>query len=223
MASLIVPNASPDTDSKEPEFLELLSAARKQDSTAIGKLLQWYTNYLTILATTQLDRRLRRRMNPSDVVQEVMLAAHRDFRDFRGQSQGELLCWLRAILIHTLHRSFTTHIKVEKRDVRREVSLDELKSSLEESAYHLAQLLPAHVESPSEPLQSRERAVEFANGLSGLKPQYRDVIIMRILQGLSFDEIATRMERSPGAVRMLWLRALESFKTSSEGVIDESS
>ena len=182
----------------------------------MGRLLQWYLSYLTILATTQLDRRLRRRINPSDLVQETMLAAHRDFADFRGRSQNELLAWLRQILIHTLHRSFAKHVKAGKRDIRREVSIDQISSRLEESACNLAAMLPGRGDSPSGPMQARESAVELANQLNKLRPQYRDVIIFRVIQGLSFDEIGEQMDRSAGAVRMLWLRALEQFKSHCE-------
>ena len=52
----------------------------------------------------------------------------------------------------------------------------------------------------------------LADQLSRLPPHYRDVIVLRNLQGLSFDEVADRMDRKPGTVRMLWLRAMEKFK-----------
>ena len=215
-------NVADQSSSHRTEFHELLASARRGDRSALGRLLQWYGNYLNILANTQLDRRLRRRVNPSDVVQEAMLAAHRDFADFRGNSQGELLSWLRTILIHTLHRTFDKHVKVAKRDIRREVSIHEVSNRLEESATQLASRLPSHVESPSSPMQKRERGIELANQLSELRPQYRDVIVYRILQGMSFDEIALKMDRSEGAVRMLWLRALEAFKTHEEARNDDS-
>ena len=201
---------------KTERFTELLSAARSGDRDALGRLLQWYANYLGILASTQLDRRLRRRLNPSDIVQEAMLAAHRDFPAFRGQTQGELLCWLRAILINVLHRSFDRHVKVEKRDIRREISIDEVSIRMEESATKMAALLPAQCDSPSAALRAKERGLELADQLSKLKPDYRDVIVLRIVKGLSFEEIAHEMGRSNGAVRMLWLRALDSFKSQEE-------
>jgi RNA polymerase sigma-70 factor (ECF subfamily) len=120
--------------SSDAGFGSLLLRARAGDSQAVGELLQWYANYLTILATTQLDHRLRRRVNPSDLVQETMLAAHRDFGAFRGQSRPELLGWLRQILINTLHRTFARHVKAGKRDIRREISIDQISHRLEESA-----------------------------------------------------------------------------------------
>lgn len=214
------PKADQDRSSglHSAEFRELLVQARRGETEPLGRLLQWYGNYLNILASTQLDRRLRRRVNPSDVVQETMLAAHRDFADFRGNSQGELLGWLRMILIHTLHRTFEKHIKVAKRDIRREVSIDEVSNRLEESIHNLAAVLPSGGESPSAPMQARERAVDLANQLRRLRPNYRDVIVMRVLKGMDFAAIGKQMDRSEGAVRMLFLRALEAFKTQEEAL-----
>ena len=71
---------------------------------------------------------------------------------------------------------------------------------------------PTRHSSPTTPLHDRERAVAIADKLAQLKPDYRDVIVLRNLQGLSFDEVAQRMERKPGTVRMLWLRAIEKFR-----------
>ncbi|QDV23334.1 sigma-70 family RNA polymerase sigma factor [Aureliella helgolandensis] len=224
---MIAANSSHSTgrfsqDTRGEDFLPLLAEARSGNTVALGQLLQWYINYLTVLASTGLDRRLQRRVSPSDLVQEAMLAAHRDFGDFRGQSQGELLCWLRQILVNTLHRAVARHVKAGKRDIRREVSIDQVTKQLEESTCTLAKLLPAHGDSPSAAIRAREDAVDLANQLSGLRPQYRDVIIFRVLQGLSFEEIGKRMERSPGATRMLWLRALQAFKPQLEPKDDEA-
>jgi RNA polymerase sigma-70 factor, ECF subfamily len=203
---------SPAALSESPEFGELLNAARDGESDPRGNLLQLYRNYLTVLATTQLDRRLRRRMNPSDLVQDAMLAAHRDFANFRGGSERELLAWLRQILINCLHRAVATHVKAGKRDIRREVSIEQVSEKFDRSAADLATLLASPGKSPSSPILANERSVALANELAKLPGQYRDVIVMRNLQGLSFEEIAERMDRTAGAVRMLWLRAIDKFK-----------
>jgi RNA polymerase sigma-70 factor (ECF subfamily) len=205
-----------DNSSEGRRFAELLAQAKAGQAKALGSLLQWYGKYLTILASTQLDGRLRRRVSPSDIVQETLLAAHRDFAAFRGQSQGELLAWLRQILINSLHRMIARHIKAEKRDIRRDISIDQVSNRLEESACNLAGRLPAAVDSPSAAMHRKEAAIEFADRLSDLPPNYRDVIVMRVLKNLSFEEIAQQMGKSSGAVRMLWLRALDSLKTQAE-------
>jgi RNA polymerase sigma-70 factor (ECF subfamily) len=195
----------------------LLECARAGSVESVGQLLELYRNYLLVLATTQFDRRLRRRLSPSDVVQETMLAAHRDFGQFKGQSEPQFLAWLRQILIHCLHGVIETHLKAKMRDVRREISIENLAGALDRSTARLSELLVDKAPSPGAPMRQRESAVEFANRLAALRPQYREIIIMRNLRGLSFGEIAERMQRNPGAVRMLWLRAVDKLKQMSEG------
>jgi RNA polymerase sigma-70 factor (ECF subfamily) len=190
----------------------LIENARDGDAEPLGQLLEFYRNYLTVLATTQLDRRLRRRMNPSDLVQETMLAAHRDFGQFRGISERELLAWLRQILINCLHHAIETHLKAKMRDVRCEVSIEQMSASLDRSVVNFGQILADRGPSPSAASRKRERSVAFADQLAKLRPDYRDVLILRNLQGLSFDEIAERMDRKAGAVRMLWLRAIDKLR-----------
>jgi RNA polymerase sigma-70 factor (ECF subfamily) len=201
-----------DDDIQDLPVPRLMERARQGDAASLGQLLQIYRNYLTVLATTQLDRRLRRRVNPSDLVQDAMLAAHCDFGKFQGRSERELLAWLRQILINCLHHVIETHLRAKMRDMRREVFVEQAGEALDRSAYNFTQMIADRGPSPSAPLQQRERAVALADQLAKLPPQYRDVIVFRNLQGLSFEEVAERMDRKPGAVRMLWLRAIEKFK-----------
>jgi len=201
-----------------PSIEHLVAKARQGETEPLGQLLQTYRNYLTILATTQLDRRLRRRMNPSDLVQETMLAAHCDFGKFRGSSERELLAWLRQILINCLHHAMETHLDAKRRDVRREISVEQVSAVLDRSVVNFVQVLADRGPSPSAPLRQRERAVALADQLAKLRAPYRDVIVLRNLQGLSFEEIADRMGRKPGAVRMLWLRAIDKFRLVYEPI-----
>ena len=197
------------------EVEQLLGDARQGSREP---LLQLYRNYLNILATTQLDRRLRQRVSASDLVQEAMLAAHRDFGKFRGGTEREFLAWLRQILIHCLHHAVETHVKAQRRDVRCEISLDQAGLALDCSAVNLEHVLADPGPSPSSPARQRERAVALADQLAKLRPEYREVIVLRNLQGLSFEEIAQRMNRKVGAIRMLWLRAIEKFKQVCEPI-----
>jgi RNA polymerase sigma-70 factor (ECF subfamily) len=211
-----VPNSHSSFTLGREGLAELLSQAKRGDPHQRGQLLQLYRNYLVILATAQLDARLRRRVSPSDLVQEAMLGAYRDFQQFRGGTERELLAWLRQILIHCLHHAYETHLQAHRRDLRREVPLDDLGQSLDRSALLLSEVLVDRGDSPSAPARQRERAVAVADMLAQLRPDYRDVIVLRNLQGYSFEEVAERMQRKPGAVRMLWLRAIEKFRQLHE-------
>jgi RNA polymerase sigma-70 factor (ECF subfamily) len=190
----------------------LLAVARRDGNEPLGRLLQLYRNYLTVLATTQISPRLRRRMAPSGLVQETMLAAHRDFEKFRGGSEREFLAWLRQILINSLHHAIEVHLKAKKRDLRCEVSIEQVSDALDKSVLNFANVLADRGPSPSAPARQRERSVALADQLAKLKPHYRDVIVLRNLQGLPFEEVAERMNRKPSSVRMLWLRAIDKFK-----------
>ena len=219
---MVISSRSDDSATRNPAdgpcVDRLLEQARRGEGDALGQLLQLYRNYLSILAAAQLDHRLRRRVNPSDLVQETMLAAHCDFVKFRGCSERELLAWLRQILIHCLHHAIETHLRAKMRDIRREISVEQLSRSLDRSVVTFDQVFADRGPSPSAPLYQRERAVALADQLATLSPQYRDVIVLRNLQGLSFEEVADRMGRKPGTVRMLWLRAIEKFKTVCEPI-----
>jgi RNA polymerase sigma-70 factor (ECF subfamily) len=196
----------------------LLAGARQDGNDPLGRLLELYRNYLTVLATTQISPRLRRRMAPSDLVQETMLAAHRDFAQFRGESERELLAWLRQILINCLHHAIEVHLKAKKRDLRCEVSIEQVSAALDKSVVNFANVLADRGPSPSAPARHRERSVALADQLAKLKPHYRDVIVLRNLQGLSFDEVAARMDKKPSTVRMMWLRAIDKFKEVCEPI-----
>ena len=65
-------------------------------------------------------------------------------------------------------------------------------------------------------LKTREQAVILANTLGQLPDDYREVILLRNLQGLAHEEVAQRMGRAVGAVRMLWVRALARLRQEVE-------
>lgn len=195
-----------------PPTEEMISRVRLGNTEALGELLQLYRNYLTILAKSQIDNRLRRRMSTSDLVQETMLAAHRDFEQFRGGSEGEWVAWLRQILSNCLSHAVERHVHAQKRDLRREVALERIAKKFDESVVHLSRIAVDGSPTPSLVMQRRELADELASQLEKLKESYRDVIVYRNLQSLSFDEIAERMQIKSGAARMLWLRAIAKFK-----------
>lgn len=191
---------------------KLIRRARRGHTSSIGALLHQYRNYLTVLAATQLEIRLQPRVSPSDVVQETMLRAHKNFAQFRGNSEPELLGWLRQILVNNLAKFVEQHMLAARRDVRREVSIERLGAALEQSTVQLAALVPADSQSPSMAVQEREEAVLLADRLARLPEDYRRVLILRNLQGLAFDAVACQMNRSVGATRMLWLRAIEKLR-----------
>lgn len=191
----------------------MIGRARRGSKSSLGSLLQQYRNYLAVLASMQIDKRLLPRVSPSDVVQETMLRAHKHFGQFRGTTEPELMAWLRQILVNNLAKFVEQHMLAARRDVRREVSIERIGAALEHSTIQLAQLVPAANKSPSMAVQQREEAVELADRLAQLPEDYREVLVLRNLQGLPFEDVAQRIDRSVGATRMLWLRAIEKLRS----------
>ncbi len=191
---------------------QLLAEARRGEVNCLGKLLQYYGNYLKLLVTTHLDAKLRARCSPSDIVQESYFEAHRDFEKFQGQTAAEFLAWLRQILVNNMAREVEKHILSAKRDVRREVRLNGMQEALERSAARLESVFVDQASSPSSRLDRHEHVVELANHLAELPTDYREVLVLRHCEGLAFKDIARQMGRSAGAVRMLWLRAIGQIR-----------
>src|SRR5262249_30323652 len=86
--------------------------------------LEAFRAYLRLLARLQVDPRLRRQLDPSDLVQQTMLTAYRSLAQFRGRSDGELAAWLRQILAHQMTHAVRDLTRL-RRDVNRERSLED--------------------------------------------------------------------------------------------------
>lgn len=186
--------------------------------SSLGALLELYRNYLRLLAMGQLGRRLNARVSPSDVVQETFLEANQDFGGFRGRTSREFTAWLRQILLHNLHRVVDEHVRAQKRDVRREVSLEALAGDLERSSARLEEILPDVGPSPSVAMHRHDMEMALADALTTLPADYQTVIMLRHIEAQPFEVIAVRMGRSVGAVRMVWLRAIKLARERLEGV-----
>jgi RNA polymerase sigma-70 factor (ECF subfamily) len=190
---------------------ELLRAARAGDQAAFGALLRLYERYLALLARLRIGRELQGKADPADVVQETFLEAHRNFGAFRGETEPELLAWLRQILATRLADLVRRYVGAKGRDVRLE---QRLAAELDESAGGLDNVLVASATSPSRQAVRREQSVRLADALDALPEHYREVIILRHLEGLPFAEVAGRMGRTEDSVQKLWLRALGLLRES---------
>jgi RNA polymerase sigma-70 factor, ECF subfamily len=175
--------------------------------------LERYRSWLGLLARLQVEPRFRAKFDASDIVQQTMLEAVRGWPQFRGGTEAELAAWLRQILTHVLLHEMRRFGAAQRRDVGREVSLEQ---ALAESSRRLGDALAAPGSSPSEQAGRHELELRLADALARLPADYAEVIVLRNIEGLSHDEVAERMGRGVGAVRMLWVRALSRMKQELE-------
>ncbi|MHC4971665.1 MAG: sigma-70 family RNA polymerase sigma factor [Planctomycetota bacterium] len=190
------------------QVTEMIRAARTGDSEALDRLLALYRNYLAFLARQGLDTALRLKAAPSDIVQETMLQAFRDFPRFRGRTEAELTAWLRQILAHSITAVVRRFKGTAARDVGRERPIEDV---LCDSAVALGNLAQARETTASQAAEQRERSVILADALAALGDDQRRVVMLRDIEQLEWEQVARRMGRTPGAVRMLWMRALKAL------------
>ncbi len=157
----------------------------------------------------QIGQRLQSKVDAADLVQETFLDAHSSFAQFRGTTAAELLSWLRRVLAFNLASLVRRYRGTKGRDVGLEI---ELTRNLDESSQALDAAFIASTSSPSQQAVRREQAVVLADALGRLPADYREVIILRQLQGLSFPEVARHMERTLDSVKKLWVRALARLR-----------
>jgi RNA polymerase sigma-70 factor (ECF subfamily) len=186
---------------------DLLAQARAGDDGALGRLLELYRAYLTLLARVQIGRRLQVKADCADVVQETFLEAARQFARFRGQTEPELVAWLRQILAGCLAHLVRRYFGTQARDVRLERALEQ---ELDQSSRAIN--LVAVQSTPSQGAVRREQAVLLADALAQLPDDYHEVIVLRHLEGLTFPQVAERMGRTVDSVEKLWLRAVTRLR-----------
>jgi RNA polymerase sigma-70 factor (ECF subfamily) len=178
------------------------------ESHAHALALEQFRDYLCLLAGAQLDRRLRGKLDPSDVVQQTLLEAHEAQAEFRGAGPAQQAAWLRQILARNLANSVRDFGRA-KRDVARERSLE---ATLDESAARLDAWLAAEQSSPSAQAVHTEQALRLAQALATLPEPQREAVVLRHYQGWPLADISRHLDRTPAAVAGLLHRGLKQLR-----------
>ena len=164
--------------------------------------------YLRLLAEAHLGRGGWPGVEPSDVVQQTLLDAHKDRDRYRGSTEAEHCAWLRRILACNLADAARGLSRL-KRDAARVRSLED---ALNASSARLEDWLAAEQSSPSERVERNEAVVRLANALAQLPEDNRRALVLRHCQGLSLAEISAALGRTPQAVAGLLKRGLAALR-----------
>ncbi len=188
-----------------------LSAAKAGDSDARGRALDSCRNYLLLVADKELDPKLKAKGGASDIVQQTFLEAHQAFERFQGDSEAELLAWLRHMLLYNV-ANFRRHwVGTDKRQVDLEIPIYGGSPSRTGNSW-----LPDGGLTPSREMMADERDAAVNAIIAKLPEDYQQVLNLRYREERSFDEIAATMNRSPNAVRKLWARAVKRLEEEME-------
>lgn len=182
-----------------------LTRARAGLSEALGEVLESCRGFLLDVAERELDAGLRAKGGASDVVQQTMLDALRDFEHFQGGSEAELRAWLQRMLRHNLVDFARLYRDTGKRLLERERPLPDDSGLIGDAS------------SPSARAIGNEQHQAIQQAMARLPEDYRRVLHMRYQEQCSFDEIGRQLELSPNAARKLWNRALKRLQEETEG------
>jgi RNA polymerase sigma-70 factor (ECF subfamily) len=175
---------------------------------ANGATLERFRAYLGLLSQLHLDPRVRGKLDPSDMVQQTLLQAHQARKQFHGQTEGELVGWLRQILARNLAHA-VRDLGRAKRDLNCERSLE---MALAQSSGRLERWLAADQSSPGEQAARHEQAIRLAEALQALPPPQREALVLQHWQGWSLTEIGAHLGRSAEAVAGLIKRGLRQLR-----------
>ena len=185
------------------EILYLVTRAQAGDRSAYGQLVERFQPGVYALALSKL----RNPTEAQELTQEVFIHAMTRLEQLRDAHC--FVSWLRQILAAKVANLVRHYLGTQGRDVRVE---RELAAALDNSSRVLGHELAASLTSPSQAAARREQAVLLANALGRLPEDYRDVIVLRNLEGLTFPEVAKRMGRTQDSVEKLWLRGLARLR-----------
>jgi RNA polymerase sigma-70 factor (ECF subfamily) len=199
----------------DPPTIDSLIQAARTDSAALGHLLERYRAILHLAAEAQIGPKLRVRCDASDLVQQTMIDAQKDFPSFAGCTEAEFSAWIKRIHRHNLSDALKQHFHAAGRTVLREEPL--LSPNSDSACIPLAGLV-AGDSTPSRQVAKAEQALRLAEILRSLPEVQRRAICLRHLQGWKLDAIAQELDRPLGSVAGLIDRGLKALrKLMSEG------
>jgi RNA polymerase sigma-70 factor (ECF subfamily) len=204
---------------QKPDTEELLRQAERGDPGAREGLLARHRDRLRKMVSWRLDRRLAARVDPSDVVQEVLLEASHKMDRYLRERPLPFFPWLRSLTgehLATLHRR---HVRARGRSVLREEA--GILNLPDESAAELASRLVTSSTSPTQRALRQELCERVRQALGRLREQDREVLVLRNLEQLPVADAAEVLGISSAAVKVRHMRALERLHALLAGEDEE--
>jgi RNA polymerase sigma-70 factor, ECF subfamily len=190
---------------------ELLRLAAAGDGESWQALVGRSRDRLRRMVVFRLDPRLRGRVDPSDVLQEAYLEAWRDLGSYLDRPEIPFFLWLRGVAGNKLRELHRHHLGTQRRDPRREVSIQGGATS-ESTTTALAARLLGDLTRASEEAARRERKLRLHEAIDAMDPLDREVLALRYFEQLSPGETAGVLGIKEKAAGVRYLRAVRRLK-----------
>ena len=204
----------PHPDQPRPDSVDtraLLDRAAAGDPAAAGELLARHRAALRGFVELHLDAAVRARVDPSDVVQEAHADMARQLPDYLARRPMPFHLWARKAAYNRVLNARRDH-RAARRDVRREAAAPD------QSSLALAASILDPRPSPGEDAVARETAARVAAAVDGLDPADREVLLLRQVDRLPYDEAAVLLGVTPAAARQRYGRALIRLRRALAGL-----
>ena len=198
----------------------LVALAKEGDESALNQLCSVYGERVRRIIRLRLDQKLRPKLDSVDVVQDALILALGGLKDFTYRNEGDFLRWLTRIAENKF-RDILDKFHADKRDIHKEMPFREVGRSTEGGFVGAAE--PIRTTTPSVIMRKKEALDRLEQALDELKPEYKEVVMLKRIEGLSHTEIAERLGKNTGAVRMLLARAMAALTLAygKDGGADE--
>ncbi len=192
-------------DSRETD--RLLNLAAQGDRQAFNRLFEHHRKWIRRVIVLRLDQRLKARLDPSDIVQETQMVAFRRFQDFMNRRPMSFWLWLRRTAQQQVYDAQRDHIDRHYRSLLRE------EGPINRSSMLIARGLMIDKSTPVEKMTRRELQHRVAGAVAALDHLSREIVVMRSVESLSFEDIAQVLDLKPPAVRQRYGRALLKLRS----------
>jgi RNA polymerase sigma-70 factor (ECF subfamily) len=189
----------------------LLSEAARGDEGAVRSLLEAHRDRLRRAIASRLDRWLASRLDPSDVVQETLADAVRRLPDYLRDRPMPFYAWLFRLAADRLARTHRDHVVSSVRGIGREERIDGTWPEGPGSPRGVDRLADSEL-TPGRRMVHEERQLLLARALERMEEADREVLGLRYIDRLAFDEIAAVLDIGLSAAKMRHLRALERLR-----------
>lgn len=193
------------------ETQHLLAEAQQGDVAAVNRLLDRHRESLRQLVRLRLDRAMARRVDASDIVQDVLLEANQRLSDYLADPRLPFHLWLRHLAKDRIIDMHRQHRGAQRRSLDREQPLA-ANASPDRSAFDLGGQLVDPELTPAAANIRRELEERFLVAVEQLEDDDREIILMRHFEQLGNNEVATVLGLSPAAAGMRHLRALRKLR-----------
>ncbi|PQO36556.1 hypothetical protein C5Y97_12305 [Blastopirellula marina] len=204
----LMPDKASTPSPETRDWRQLLADARGGDEAAIDDLWRSMRTYLLLIAESGLGDGLAAKVDASDIVQNSLLEAQRDFSRFTGDSETELKSWLRQLVKHNLIDVGRHYRQAKSRDVRLEQSL---------GSDSPVELVDRRQPTASSMIRREEADLELLRAVAQLPSEQRRLVEMRHRRGLTYEEIARELGVSEKTVRNRWAAAIAQLKKDLSG------